>query len=143
MSTNNPSNQDRESTEVALEAAALRLLGKNGVLAGLNLREVAAEAGVNRGLVYHYFGSRTALLRRALRRNARERIDAVSGAIQLPFSKRVIHYWRTMVKYRREIRLATLLLLDSDKAVFSTDGGPKLTPIRQQTIQGFTDAQQN
>jgi hypothetical protein len=27
---------------------------RNGVLAGLNLREVAAEAGVNRGLVYHY-----------------------------------------------------------------------------------------
>ncbi|HAM48545.1 MAG TPA: TetR family transcriptional regulator, partial [Alphaproteobacteria bacterium] len=48
---------DRGASEAALEAAALRLLRRHGVLAGLNLREVADEAGVNRGLVYHYFGS--------------------------------------------------------------------------------------
>lgn len=142
MRQKNPSSQDRDSTEAALEAAALRLLARNGVLAGLNLREVATEAGVNRGLVYHYFGSRTALLRRALRRNARERIAAVSGAIEFPFRKRVLHYWRTMVKYRREVRLAALLLLDSDNAVFDPDSGPKLTPVRKQTIEGFAGDQE-
>jgi len=38
-------------------------LNRDGVLAGLNLREVAAEAGINRGLGHHYFGSRRDLLR--------------------------------------------------------------------------------
>src|SRR5690606_36581152 len=65
---------DRAATEAALEQAALRLLERNGVLAGLNLREVADEAGVNRGLVYHYFGSRRDLLRAALGADVRERI---------------------------------------------------------------------
>src|SRR5262245_36628667 len=65
---------DRAATEQALQKAALALLERNGVLAGLNLREVAEEAGVNRGLVYHYFGSRRALLRAALRSDIHERI---------------------------------------------------------------------
>ncbi|MFE5025744.1 TetR/AcrR family transcriptional regulator [Streptomyces sp. NPDC056656] len=38
------------------------------MLGGSNLREVGG-AGVNRGLVYHYFGSRRDLLSSALRRN--------------------------------------------------------------------------
>ena len=58
-----PRTPNRPATEAALQRAALDLLGRNGVLAGLNLREVADEAGVNRGLVYHYFGSRRDLLR--------------------------------------------------------------------------------
>ena len=37
---------------------AFGLIRRNGVLAGLNLREVADRAGVNRGNIYHYFGSR-------------------------------------------------------------------------------------
>ncbi|MBP9053131.1 MAG: TetR family transcriptional regulator, partial [Ilumatobacteraceae bacterium] len=45
---------DRDATERDLEDAALRLVDRDGVLAGLNLREVADAAGVNRGLVYHY-----------------------------------------------------------------------------------------
>jgi len=50
-----------------LERAALELMREEGVLAGLNLRRVADRVGVNRGLVYHYYGSRRALLRSALR----------------------------------------------------------------------------
>jgi AcrR family transcriptional regulator len=64
---------NRVATESALQKAALLLLERNGVLAGLNLRQVADEAGVNRGLVYHYFGSRRDLLRAALRSDVRER----------------------------------------------------------------------
>ncbi|HIF09722.1 MAG TPA: TetR/AcrR family transcriptional regulator [Sneathiellales bacterium] len=134
--------QDRAATEAALEDAAMRLLDRNGVLAGLNLREVAAEAGVNRGLVYHYFGSRSALLQRALRRNARERIGAISDAERLPFRERILRYWRTITKYRREVRLVTLLLLDSKDAVFESGEGPQLTPIRKQTIQAFVEDQE-
>src|SRR2546423_12837263 len=61
---------DRARTEQALEDAALALLEREGVLAGLNLQKVADDAGVNRGLVYHYFGSRRGPLRKGRRRNA-------------------------------------------------------------------------
>ena len=89
-------NYDRAATEELRQDAALRLLDRDGVLSGLNLREVADEAGVNRGLVYHYFGSRAALQRRALRKTARERIGAISVARDMPFRERVLHYWRTV-----------------------------------------------
>ena len=57
---------DRAATQAALMGAALRLMEREGVLAGLSLQEVADEAGVNRGLIHYYFGSRRALLRSAL-----------------------------------------------------------------------------
>jgi AcrR family transcriptional regulator len=63
---------DRADTEALIEHSALELLERNGVLAGLNLREVADLAKVNRGLVYLYFGSRQALLRSALSKRAAE-----------------------------------------------------------------------
>src|SRR5215475_1197825 len=51
MPSRSPRPPDRAATEAALQKAALSLVERNGVLAGLNLREVAEEAGVNRGLV--------------------------------------------------------------------------------------------
>lgn len=82
--TSSPRHPDRAATEAALEEAALRSLERDGVLAGLNLREVAAEAGVNRGLVYRYFGSPRELLRAALRSDARRRSSEVVESAGLP-----------------------------------------------------------
>jgi len=65
---------DRATTEALLQRAALELLEANGVLDGLNLREEADRACVNRGLVYHYCGSRRELLRSALLADAEARI---------------------------------------------------------------------
>ena len=48
----------RANTEQKLIDVALDLIRQRGVLAGLNLKEVAEAAGVNRGNIYHYFGSR-------------------------------------------------------------------------------------
>ena len=42
--------------------AALDLLDERGVLAGLNLREVADRVGVTPANIYHLFGSRQGLL---------------------------------------------------------------------------------
>ena len=50
--TNTKTKQNRAETERRLIDAALDLIRRNGVLAGLNLREVAAGAGVNRGNIY-------------------------------------------------------------------------------------------
>ena len=53
----------RANTEQKLIDVALDLIRQRGVLSGLNLKEVAEAAGVNRGNIYHYFGSRQELLR--------------------------------------------------------------------------------
>jgi AcrR family transcriptional regulator len=108
---------DRAATEAALQKAALSLVERNGVLAGLNLREVAEEAGVNRGLVYHYFGSRRDLLRSALRSDAEQRLDDAAGGFGLPAAARYSRYLRTFVSHRRAAVLATLLTLDGDDSL--------------------------
>jgi AcrR family transcriptional regulator len=51
----------REWATEALIAAARRLFAERGP-AAVSLREVAAEAGVNHGLIHHYIGSRDDLL---------------------------------------------------------------------------------
>lgn len=108
---------DRAGTEAALQRAALTLLERNGVLAGLNLREVADAAGVNRGLVYHYFGSRQDLLRAALGSDVRERMRDLELGFSLPFRERYVRFVRTMLRHRRAVVLAALLVLDGDQGV--------------------------
>ena len=108
---------DRAATEAALQKAALALVERNGVLAGLNLREVAEEAGVNRGLVYHYFGSRRDLLRAALRSDAEERLSDAAPGFGLPAAARYSRFLRTFVGHRRAAMLATLLTLDGDDSL--------------------------
>jgi AcrR family transcriptional regulator len=108
---------DRAATEAALQKAALTLVERNGVLAGLNLREVADEAGVNRGLVYHYFGSRRDLLRAALRADASQRfVDAAPG-FGLPAAARYARFLHTFVSHRRAVATAALLTLDGDDSL--------------------------
>lgn len=53
----------------ALIAALLRLLEGRGA-GEISVRDVAAEAGVNHGLVHHYFGSKEGLIREAAARTA-------------------------------------------------------------------------
>ena len=106
-----------ESTESRLEAAALRLLDRDGVLAGLNLREVAQEAGVTRGLVYHHFGSRRSLMRSALDRHIRRRRSTVVRREKLPARERLDSFFKASINDPTSIRLLTLLLLDGDEGV--------------------------
>jgi AcrR family transcriptional regulator len=112
-----PRPPNRLATEAALQKAALLLLERNGVLAGLNLREVADEAGVNRGLVYHYFGSRRDLLRAALRSDVRERILDFQPGQTLAAPSRYERFLRTMLHHRQAAVLAALLILDGDRGV--------------------------
>ncbi len=93
------------------------LLERHGVLAGLNLRQVAEEAGVNRGLVYHYFGSRRDLLRAALRANVAERISDFLPGKTMTAPARYERFFRTMLTHRQAAVLAALLILDGDQAV--------------------------
>lgn len=108
---------NRIATELALQRAALTMLERNGVLAGLNLRQVADEAGVNRGLVYHYFGSRRDLLRAALRSDVKERITDFRPGRALLGPARYERFFRTMLNHRQAAVLALLLILDGDRGV--------------------------
>lgn len=121
---------DRAGSEAALEAAALRLLKQNGVLSGLNLREVADEAGVNRGLVYHYFGSRQELLRSALRRGVKQRWADILASGSLPFNARIRQLVRTMLGQQEAVYLSTLLMLDGSEKL-------RVAPLMKQWIAGF------
>jgi AcrR family transcriptional regulator len=86
----------REVAKSALLDAAERMLIDVGY-AGITTRKVAAEAGVNHGLVHYYFGSVEELLFQAMERfTARlmERQRALYGA-DMPF----IEKWRTAMRY--------------------------------------------
>lgn len=108
---------DRAATERLLAEAALRLLARDGVLAGLNLREVAEEARVNRGLIYHYFGSRQALLRAAVATVVQESDQSMGDVRALPFAARRAAMFRVMADHPRFANLQALLVLDGDEEV--------------------------
>ena len=74
--------RNREETERRLIDVALDLIRKNGVLAGLNLKEVAEGAGVNRGNIYRYFGSRQELLRAAINRRFEAAVDSMAAGLR-------------------------------------------------------------
>lgn len=118
----------RVATEATLQEAALQQLRREGVLAGLNLRLVAEEAGVNRGLVYHYFGSRRDLLRAALRRDITSRLNDVRAGGALPLRPRIRRFLSTILSQREAVALTTLLVLDGDDRV-------EVMPLRQETRQ--------
>ncbi|HEY5646285.1 MAG TPA: helix-turn-helix domain-containing protein, partial [Pseudomonadales bacterium] len=119
-----------DSSQALLEQAALEILQERGVLAGLNLREVAERAGVNRALVYHHFGSREALLRSALRRDLDTRLQEISEGLPLPFNARIRQLLRTLVRHQPAIRLALLLVLDGKEPV-------RLAPLQDAWLESF------
>jgi AcrR family transcriptional regulator len=87
----------RAQTEEAFLDAAERLLVEVGY-AGITTRRLAAEAGLNHGLVHYYFGSLENLLVRVLERFT-ERVTARQRAMyatpELPF----IEKWRQAMRY--------------------------------------------
>ena len=101
------------STRDALMDAALDLLTERGVLAGLNLREVADRVGVTPANIYHLFGSRQGLLRAALTRELAQMRDAIADAGPLPFVARRVRMFDD-IGSRPRLALTALLALDGD-----------------------------
>ncbi|WP_158726863.1 TetR/AcrR family transcriptional regulator [Tomitella fengzijianii] len=111
-------NRDRQGTERRMLDAARRLLERDGVLAGLNLREVADEAQANRGQVYQYFGSRRELLRAAIAEERWEESPVFfQGDRELPFAERRARVFAETINAEDALRLTTLLMLDGDEDV--------------------------
>jgi AcrR family transcriptional regulator len=86
----------RPKPEDALLDAAERLLVEVGY-AGITTRRLAAEAGVNHGLVHYYYGSVENLLVQVLERFTARMIERQRAmyAAELPF----IEKWRTAMRY--------------------------------------------
>jgi AcrR family transcriptional regulator len=89
----------RETATTALLDAAERLLIESGY-AGLTTRRVAAEAGVNHGLVHYYFGSMEELLLQVLERFTDRLIERQTAMYQadIPF----LDKWRTAMRWLEE-----------------------------------------
>lgn len=132
--------RSRAETERRLIDVALDLILHNGVLGGLNLREVADGAGVNRGNIYHYFGSRRELLRAAITR----RFEAVAESLAADrrgasFVERRLRAFQ-VTDTIHDSRLRALLVIDGDDTV---DPMPRyeeaLSSLRQDVIDGNID----
>ena len=91
-----PKTAARAAAEEALLDAAERLLAGAGY-ASITTRRLAAEAGVNHGLVHYYFGSNENLLVRALERFTGRLITRQRElyAADLPLADK----WRTAMRY--------------------------------------------
>jgi AcrR family transcriptional regulator len=89
----------RETATSSLLDAAERLLIETGY-AGLTTRRVAAEAGLNHGLVHYYFGSMEELLLQVLERFTARLIDRQNAMYQadVPFLEK----WRTAMRWLEE-----------------------------------------
>ncbi len=68
----------REVTQSALLAAARKLFGERG-FAGVPIEEIASEAGVTRGALYHHFKSKEALFAMVFERVEQELIMHAAG----------------------------------------------------------------
>ena len=89
----------RETATTALLDAAERLLIETGY-SGLTTRRVAAEAGVNHGLVHYYFGSMEELLLQVLERFTARMIERQAAMYEAdePF----LDKWRTAMNWLEE-----------------------------------------
>lgn len=104
---------DDPSTRDALMDAALAQLADKGVLAGLNLREVADAVGVTPANIYYYFGSRQGLLRAALTRETARLAAPVASASAGGFVERRIGVFDAIGDLPT-LALTALLALDHD-----------------------------
>jgi AcrR family transcriptional regulator len=138
--TNIKTKQNRAETERRLIDSALDLIQRNGVLAGLNLREVADGAGVNRGNIYHYFGSRRELLRAAINRRFEAVVESLMADRRgVSFVERRLRSFQSTDK-SQDSQLRALLVIDGDETV---DPMPRyeeaLSSLRQDVIDGDID----
>jgi AcrR family transcriptional regulator len=132
----------RAETEQKLIEVALNLIRQRGVLSGLNLKEVAEAAGVNRGNIYHYFGSRQELLRSAITRQFADIVDSIkeAGPTTGFISRRVRNFLKHNQDNVSDSQLRALLVLDGDPNV---DPIPMyeahLSQLRKDVIDGAID----
>ena len=134
--------RNREKTRQLLIDVALKLIQEKGVLTGLNLQEVAEGAGVTRGNIYHYFGSRQELLRAAIT----ERFGQITKILDGPFKN------DSASSFEQRLQLLSRKGSINDslyRAILVADGDEDVDPMplfetllsssRQDVIDGYID----
>lgn len=106
--------QARAVSESLLRGAALRVLNRDGVLAGLRMQDIAEEAGISRGLINYYFESRSALLRSALEHKRRSFADSIRRHRADHGLRRARRLLRIAIADPDYAKVMTLLALDAD-----------------------------
>jgi len=106
--------RDRPATEERILDATWRLFDRGGPLAGINLQEVADEAGVNRSLVYQHFGTREELVRKALAKRLEQARPLFGAGQRLPFDKRRRRAFSIVLANPAPARLMAQLVLAGD-----------------------------
>ena len=89
----------REAVEEALLEAASELFAEYGPRA-TSVRQIAAAAGVNHGLVHHYFGSKGGLLQVVLERLAAQLAEHSSSqlATDPSLAEKLDRHWRIIAR---------------------------------------------
>ncbi|MDV3128426.1 TetR/AcrR family transcriptional regulator [Mycobacterium sp. 21AC1] len=105
---------ERAVTEAKLIEATRSIMERDGILSGLNLRELADEAEVTRGLIYMYFGSRRDLSRAALVERIEEIRVELGEARDLPFAARRRGTSESVIHGGGLAAFEALLALDGD-----------------------------
>ena len=123
----------RTAAEEKLLAAACDLLAEAGPRAA-SVRSIAARAGVNHGLVHHYFGSKDALLRAAMSRLVREHAESArerSGGELVPAPL-------GLVDQRRYLHAVVRCILDGEMDLARTEIDEGVS-VPQSTFAGMVE----
>lgn len=92
----------RDAVVTALIESTASLLAEQGP-ARIGLRDIAERAGVNKGQIHHYFGSKQNLIEAAVRKLAQEHYDNATeragGPMPLPLTLGLdTLYWQTITR---------------------------------------------
>lgn len=116
----------REEVREAVLAAAARRFAAEGPHA--SLRDIAADAGVNLGLIHRHFGNKDDLLRAVLQHIVRSGTAEISREPDAPSALRRIFEGST--QDGRYVRIIAWLLLERGAEVREQDEYPGMTALR-------------
>ena len=120
--------RDRSRTETDLLETTFELFQRDGIFAGINLKEVADRSGVNRGQIYQYFGDRRSLLRAAVAYRIQIWMQGAKRHFDLSFAQRRRAMFRSALENPDTTLVEALLALDGDPDYHPM---PELTRTRE------------
>ena len=96
--------RDAAATQERIIEAASAEFAAHGI-AGARVDEIAARAGVNKRMLYYYFGSKEQLFREILKRKLAERVASAAGTLTLSRGERVADRQATHLEDHDYVRL--------------------------------------
>ncbi|NUU21622.1 MAG: helix-turn-helix transcriptional regulator [Streptomycetaceae bacterium] len=121
-----PRTQDPQSRAASQILAAATELFHERSPASVSLREIARKAGVNYGLIHHYYGTKEAILAEVFRRSSDRGADVVSAAGDVEAVLGLLG--QDPKAYARMLAWA---ILDSDTSQVFTGPTPAVTRLRE------------